>query len=137
VIFAPLEGESPMGGEVEVRGVAFNDGAAPIQSVELSLDDGCLWRRAELKAPSSPYAWYPWNARLTLAKGRRRILARAVDALGRTQPLDGAIDWNPAGYGWHGVHAVESTWFKAFARSTKRIVHLWRSSSATFTLIEC
>ena len=20
-----------------------------------------------------------------------------------------AIDWNPAGYGWHGVHAVEVT----------------------------
>jgi sulfite oxidase len=44
-----------------------------------------------------------------LAKGRRRILARAVDTLGRTQPLDGAIDWNPAGYGWHGVHAAEVT----------------------------
>jgi hypothetical protein len=26
---------------------------------------------------------------------------------GRGQPLDGAIGWNPAGYGWHGVHTVD------------------------------
>jgi hypothetical protein len=109
VIFAPLDGESPKAGEIEVRGVAFNDGATRIEAVELSLDDGQSWRRAVLKTPRSPYAWYPWTARLTLAKGRQRILARAVDALGRTQPLDGTIDWNPAGYGWHGVHAVEVT----------------------------
>ncbi|HUY35171.1 MAG TPA: sulfite oxidase [Pirellulales bacterium] len=109
VIFAPLEGEMPKAGEIEARGVAFNDGAARIESVELSLDEARTWRRAELKTPSSPYAWYPWRSRITLARGRCRILARAVDALGRSQPLDGAIDWNPAGYGWHGVHSVEVT----------------------------
>jgi hypothetical protein len=32
-----------------------------------------------------------------------------VDALGRTQPLDGSIAWNPAGYAWNGVDAVTVT----------------------------
>ncbi|HQU47279.1 MAG TPA: sulfite oxidase [Pirellulales bacterium] len=106
-IFSPLDGESVSAGEVEVRGVAFNDGDVKIDAVELSLDDGRSWRRAEIERPESPYAWYPWTATLTLKKGKQRLLARAVDALGRTQPLDGAIGWNPAGYAWNGVHRVE------------------------------
>ena len=106
-IFAPLDGETVKGGQVDVRGVAFNDGAAKIEMVELSLDDGHTWQRADTETPKSPYAWYPWSATLTLKKGKQRLLARAVDALGRTQPLDGAIGWNPAGYGWNGVHRVD------------------------------
>jgi sulfite oxidase len=109
VIFAPLEGETLKAGDVEVHGVAWNDGAARLETVEISFDDGETWRRTELKTPSSPYAWHPWNTRLKLSRGKCRILARAVDTLGRSQPLDGAIDWNPAGYGWLGVHAVEVT----------------------------
>lgn len=105
-IFAPLDGETVKAGQVDVRGVAFNDGAAKIEMVELSLDDGRTWQRADIETPESPYAWYPWTATLTLKKGKQRLLARAVDALGRTQPLDGAIGWNPAGYGWNGVHRV-------------------------------
>jgi DMSO/TMAO reductase YedYZ molybdopterin-dependent catalytic subunit len=82
-IFTPLDGESMETGDVEVRGVAWND------------------------RPGSPYAWYPWSTTVTLEPGKQRLMARAIDALGRTQPLDGAIGWNPAGYGWNGVHRVE------------------------------
>lgn len=106
-IFAPLDGEKVEAGDVEVRGVAWNDGEVKIDAVELSIDDGRTWRRAELERPDSPYAWYPWSTVIKLGSGRQRLLARAVDALGRTQPLDGAIGWNPAGYGWNGVHRVE------------------------------
>lgn len=109
VIFAPLTGETVKAGDVAVRGVAFNDGAAKIEAVELSSDEGRTWRRAKLSPSAGAYAWYPWSGTLALARGKQRILARAVDALGRTQPLDGAIGWNPAGYGWHGVHAVDVT----------------------------
>jgi len=109
VILAPLDGEMLRAGEIEIRGVAWNDGTARIETVEISLDEGKTWRHTVLKTRSSPYAWYPWSTRFTLAQGKCRILARAIDALGRTQPLDGAIDWNPAGYGWHGVHVVEVT----------------------------
>jgi hypothetical protein len=36
-------------------------------------------------------------------------LSRAIDALGRTQSLEGSIFWNPNGYEWTGVFKVEVT----------------------------
>ena len=106
-IFAPLDGETLKAGKTTVRGVAFNDGSAKIDAVEVSLDDGRSWRRAKLETPKSPYAWHPWTAEVEIDRGVHRILARAVDALGRTQPLDGSIGWNPAGYCWNGVQRVQ------------------------------
>jgi sulfite oxidase len=106
VIFAPLEGEKLAAGKVEVRGVAWNDGTAKIEAVEVSTNGGRSWRRAEIKRPKSPYAWHPWSLEIDLAKDTWTILARAVDALGRTQPLDGSVAWNPAGYAWNGVDSV-------------------------------
>jgi sulfite oxidase len=107
IIFTPLDGERLASGEAAVRGVAFNDGDVKIDAVELSTDDGRSWQQTKLERPESPYAWYQWTSKLTLKKGRHHIMARAVDALGRTQPLDGSIGWNPAGYGWSGVQRVE------------------------------
>ena len=40
------------------------------------------------------------------AVGLATIISRAVDTLGNSQPLDGTIDWNPAGYVWHGADRV-------------------------------
>lgn len=106
-IFAPLDGETLKAGKTTLRGVAFNDGSVKIDAVEVSLDDGRSWRRAKLETPHSPYAWHPWTAEVELDRSVHRILARAVDALGRTQPLDGSIGWNPAGYCWNGVQRVQ------------------------------
>jgi hypothetical protein len=93
-------------GRVSLRGVAWNDGVARIDAVEYSTDAGATWRRAELDRPTSRYAWHPFAAELDLPKGKHVILCRAVDTLGRTQPSNGAIDWNPAGYGWRGADSV-------------------------------
>jgi DMSO/TMAO reductase YedYZ molybdopterin-dependent catalytic subunit len=106
VIFNPLDGQELKAGGAEIRGVAFNDGVAKIDAVEVSLNGGRRWRRAQVERPNGPYAWHPWQIGLDLPRGEQTILARAIDALGRTQPLDGAIQWNPAGYGWSGVHKV-------------------------------
>lgn len=103
VIFNPTDGQQLKAGPTEIRGVAFNDGVAKIDAVEVSLNG---WRRAQVERPNGPYAWHPWQIGLDLASGEQTILARAIDALGRTQPLDGAIHWNPAGYCWSGVHKV-------------------------------
>jgi sulfite oxidase len=107
VIFAPLDGEQVAAGEVEVRGVAWNDGVAKIDAVHVSTDGGKTWQAAQLDIPKSKYAWHPWRANISLAKGMHGLLARATDALGRTQPLDGSIHWNPAGYAWNGVHSIQ------------------------------
>jgi DMSO/TMAO reductase YedYZ molybdopterin-dependent catalytic subunit len=109
VIFAPLDGEKLRAGKLEVRGVAWNDGTSRIDSVEVSTDGGKTWRRAEIKRPKSPYAWHPWSLGIELSAGKVTILARATDALGRTQPLDGTIAWNLAGYAWNGVDSVAVT----------------------------
>ncbi|MEZ4598133.1 MAG: molybdopterin-dependent oxidoreductase [Chloroflexota bacterium] len=94
-------------GDVTVRGVAFNDGSAALESVLVSVDRGETWKEARLRPPGSPYAWYPWSLRTHLQGGTSEIWARAVDALGRTQPMDGSVHWNPNGYEWAGVAKVE------------------------------
>jgi len=89
-----------------VRGVAFNDGSAPIESVLLSTDRGQTWKRARLEKPDSPYAWYRWTYNLKLSPGQHTLWTRAVDRLGRSQPLRGSIHWNPSGYEWNGVEQI-------------------------------
>ncbi|MGE0756890.1 MAG: sulfite oxidase [Pirellulaceae bacterium] len=107
VIFAPLGKDPIQTGVVPVRGVAWNDGTTRITAVELSQDNGQTWSAAELTVPDSPYAWHPWQAEVRLAAGKHTLQCRAIDAAGQTQPQDGSIAWNPAGYAWNGVDRVE------------------------------
>jgi DMSO/TMAO reductase YedYZ molybdopterin-dependent catalytic subunit len=109
-IFAPLDGaQVRASAPVIVKGVAWNDGAAPITSVELSLDQGRTWVAAVLSSAASPYAFREWKGAIELGPGRHELWSRAVDALGRTQPLDGSLLWNPSGYAWNAVERVTIT----------------------------
>ena len=108
-ILDPEPGAKLKAGPVTVRGVAYNDGSAPIESVLVSFDHGQHWQPAEFEVPDSPYAWYQWTVQATLKPGSHEIWARATDALGRSQPLDGKIFWNPNGYEWTGVFKIEVT----------------------------
>ena len=110
VIFSPRSDDKTQiaklrKGSIVASGVAWNDGTSLIDAVELSLDNGKTWRRAELER-AGRYAWQHWQLALDLANGKHTLISRAVDTLGNTQPLDGGIDWNPAGYGWHGADRV-------------------------------
>jgi DMSO/TMAO reductase YedYZ molybdopterin-dependent catalytic subunit len=109
VVLSPAPGAELARGETTVVGVAFNDGRARIDSVLISTDRGRSWRQAELEVPKSSYAWYRWRARVRLSPGKQAIWSRAIDALGRTQPLDGSIHWNPRGYTWNGVEKIDVT----------------------------
>jgi DMSO/TMAO reductase YedYZ molybdopterin-dependent catalytic subunit len=106
VIFAPLVGEKIPAGETTLSGVAWNDGAAAIATVEVTTDGGRTWRRAELENSTGPYAWRHWSLRATFPAGEHKVHVRAIDALGRTQPWDGSIHWTPSGYVWNGVDEV-------------------------------
>lgn len=108
-IFSPTPRAVLRSGTLTFSGVAFNDGTARLESLLVSFDRGQSWRRAALQVPQSPYAWYPWTIQEKLAPGTYEVWSRAVDTLGRSQPLDGSIYWNPNGYEWNGVHKIEVT----------------------------
>lgn len=107
VIFSPLPEDKPRSGKVKITGVAFNDGKAPITMVEVSTDGGKSWHDASIETPESPWAWHHWSLATRLPAGKHVLMARATDALGRSQPMNGQINWNPRGYEWHGVEPVE------------------------------
>lgn len=109
VIFSPLQDDSPKAGPVEITGVAFNDGEGPIISVKVSSDGGNSWVEAEIEAAESPWAWYHWKAKGELKAGSNTLISLATDALGRSQPLDGLVWWNPRGYEWNGADHVDIT----------------------------
>lgn len=108
-ILDPLPGAILKAGPVNISGIAYNDGKCVIESVLVSIDNGKSWTPAEFDVPESPYSWYEWKIEKTLDPGTYEIWARAIDALGRSQPLDGRIFWNPNGYEWTGVFKNEVT----------------------------
>ena len=109
VIFSPLPEDKPKRGSVEITGVAFNDGLAPITTVQVSTDGGKSYHLATVKPAESPWAWYHWSVKATLASGTNTLVSVATDALGRTQPIDGLVRWNPRGYEWNGADRVVVT----------------------------
>lgn len=109
VIFGPSTETEVAAGQVEVHGVAWNDGAAAVAAVEISTDDGGTWRKAALSSPTGAYGWYEFRTVVNLAAGEHRIWSRAVDERGDAQPLNGSVWWNPSGYEWHGADYVDVT----------------------------
>ena len=109
VVFAPLAGETVRAGSVDLKGVAWNDGVVPLTSVRVSLDQGKSWQEADVDASDGPYAWHHWQRQVRLDAGQHEVWVRAIDAWGRSQPLDGLTTWNPGGWDWHGVDRVGFT----------------------------
>jgi len=109
VVFAPLAGETVRAGSVDLKGVAWNDGVVPLTSVRVSLDQGKSWQETDVDASDGPYAWHHWQRQVRLDAGQHEVWVRAIDAWGRSQPLDGLTTWNPGGWDWHGVDRVGFT----------------------------
>ena len=109
VVLSPSTETTLPVGDLTIAGVAFNDGKAPIESVLISFDEGQSWHQTELEHPKSLYAWTRFRIEVNVPAGKHSIWTRAIDALGRSQPLDGSIYWNPEGYEWNGVEKIEVT----------------------------
>lgn len=109
-IFAPGDGSMIAAGKmIDVRGVAWNDGLADLVAVELSKDQGSTWSSTRLAASAGPYAFREWSTTAQFGKGEHSLWIRAVDALGRIQPIDGGLFWNPGGYGWNAIEKIRVT----------------------------
>ncbi|ASW54017.1 sulfite oxidase [Plantactinospora sp. KBS50] len=91
-------------GPCTVDGRAWS-GHAPVVRVEVTTDGGATWSPAELEpAPAGPWAWRRWRYAWTARPGRYVLSARAVDASGRTQPVEQA--WNRGGFANNLVQRV-------------------------------
>jgi len=89
---------------LQVRGHAWA-GDNKVTSVELSIDFGTTWIKADLHEPSNPYAWQNFTAELEFpTKGYYEVWSRATDDQGHMQPF--AIAWNPKGYLNNSMHRV-------------------------------
>jgi DMSO/TMAO reductase YedYZ molybdopterin-dependent catalytic subunit len=88
---------------ITIVGSAWS-GQGAITLVEVSVDDGETWAKADLVRGESDLAATGWRHNLTLDRGRHTVLARASDATGATQPLDPR--WNRLGYANNMVHRV-------------------------------
>ena len=89
---------------VQVRGHAWA-GNGDVKAVDISIDFGVTWIKADLQAAANPFAWQRFTQTVRLPQeGYYEIWARAMDAKGRMQPF--AVAWNPKGYCNNAMHRV-------------------------------
>ena len=77
-------------------------GAAPIRSVEWSIDDG-PWHEATLDPLPGRWAWTPFRFTVDLEPGDHRLLTRATDETGSAQP--DTVPYHPNTILWNAVTA--------------------------------
>jgi DMSO/TMAO reductase YedYZ molybdopterin-dependent catalytic subunit len=88
-IARPAEGETvPANTNVRVHGAAWACDAE-IAQVELTTNGGTTWNDARLIGKSISNAWRLWdfNWQTPSQPGKQTLIARAIDSLGRTQPV--------------------------------------------------
>ena len=81
--------------EISIRGIAF-DGGYGISDVVVSADGGATWFETALGEELGKYSFREWKADLTLPPGKHRLMVRAANRAGQSQPLDPL--WNPSGF---------------------------------------
>ncbi|WP_150910443.1 SorT family sulfite dehydrogenase catalytic subunit [Marinobacter halotolerans] len=97
-VTAPLETGSS--GRNMIYGVAFG-GTVALEKVDVSVDGGKTWKQARFLGPDlGPHAWRPFVMAANLQPGEHRIVSRATDVEGNSQP-EGRTD-NERGYGHNG-----------------------------------
>lgn len=103
VIVSPADGGLVPRGPNLVRGFAWS--AGDLAGVEVSMDGGATWRAARLGSRLAAEAWRTWQVRWSArTPGPAVILARAIEAGGRVQPLEAVRD--PLGYGNNAAQPV-------------------------------
>jgi hypothetical protein len=90
------ETKAPAGKPFEVSGIAW-DGGYGIAQVEVCVDGGDTWRKAQLGKDYGRYSFRPWSYALTPERaGTLQVMAKATNRNGETQTFN--LIANPAGY---------------------------------------
>src|SRR5262249_41977192 len=98
-ILAPTDGDRIPAGLLIIRGYGIAGDGRGVRRVDVSLDDGGTWRRANLHQAPSKWSWRLWSLAVEVQPGPLRVTARAWDDTGALQPESLASLWNPRGYG--------------------------------------
>ena len=86
-ILRPAQGAVLGAGANRIIGMAWA-GERAVAAVEVSVDGGATWQRAELSGPSARFSWTPWEYLWkVLDGGDHSILARAIADNGDVQPM--------------------------------------------------
>ncbi len=93
-------------GPLTLTGRAWS-GWGPIESVEVSADDGASWEPSTLEPPVAPAVWQAWAFEWTARPGEHVLCCRARDAMGNEQPA--RPSWNLGGYLNNAVQQVPVT----------------------------
>ncbi|MBW4934491.1 SorT family sulfite dehydrogenase catalytic subunit [Marinobacter sp. F4206] len=97
-VTSPLE--TGRSGRNMIYGVALG-GTVDLEKVEVSVDGGKSWKQARFLGPDlGPFAWRPFVLAADLSPGEYRIVSKATDVEGNSQP-EGRTD-NERGYGHNG-----------------------------------
>jgi DMSO/TMAO reductase YedYZ molybdopterin-dependent catalytic subunit len=107
IISNPVNGTKLAAGtrELRLRGAAWA-GDYTVKAVDVSLNYGSSWQRANISQPRNRYDWQRWTATLRLpSDGYYEVWVRATDSRGVVQPHI-AGNWNPQGYGANPMHRV-------------------------------
>jgi DMSO/TMAO reductase YedYZ molybdopterin-dependent catalytic subunit len=95
-IVRPLENSVLGIGANRLFGMAWA-GEHAVAAVEVSVDGGVSWQRAELQGPQAAYSWTAWEYLWeTAAPGDYTLLARGISEDGHVQPMD--HDYDRGGY---------------------------------------
>jgi DMSO/TMAO reductase YedYZ molybdopterin-dependent catalytic subunit len=107
IVTNPANGtELPAGTrQINLRGAAWA-GEKTVRQVDVSVDYGARWTKADLSNPKNKYDWQRWTASVALpTPGYYEIWCRAIDSDGVMQPHVAGF-WNPQGYGGNPINRV-------------------------------
>ena len=77
-----------------------------VERLDVSIDFGRTWTRAELQQPANRLAWQNWDLDIQFpGAGYYEVWARAADANGDVQPVV-LPGWNPRGYLNNACHRI-------------------------------
>jgi len=93
--------------EIVVHGVAWDDGHG-IKKVMVSTDAGKTWEESLLDdGKLGRYAYRAFRFSFKPKKlGKMTLMAKAINTLGKEQPLDKNLGWNRGGYKYNGIDEV-------------------------------
>ena len=96
-------------GKLKIQGFALPGGAtgSTLKTVEVSADGGSTWSAASVSSPVRDFCWVLWSAEINVTPKTDRLIVRAIDSTGRSQPRE--MPWNAKGYQYNAWHQVPVT----------------------------